>query len=71
MSVTQAFIWAGIRSLFSKKLKPEPVRVADYFVLKPYCFHGHPPLYPKETHPIGQQPEGSVMVPNTERDGTR
>lgn len=49
----------------------EPTRVADYLVEIT-----HPtPLYHlpfshwlKQTHPIGQQPEGSVMIPGSERD---
>lgn len=51
------------------EIVPEPTRVADYLV---------PLIHPdnkrdwfvKETHPIGQQPEGSVMVPGSEKEVT-
>jgi hypothetical protein len=43
----------------------EPVRVADYLV--PLEFIG---VYIKQTHPIGQQPEGAVMVPGSEREAS-
>lgn len=42
----------------------DPTRVADYFV--PYRRRSD--VYLKQTHPIGQQPEGSVMVPDSGRD---
>ena len=48
----------------------EPVRVADYLVLTRYRFDAPPndkAVWFKQTHPIGQQPEGSVMVPGSER----
>lgn len=44
------------------ELVHEPTRFADYFV--PHGLR----IYVKETHPIGSQPEGSVMVPGSERD---
>lgn len=44
----------------------EPTRVADYLVeARPTRLV---PYYVKETHPIGQQPKGSVMVPGSERE---
>lgn len=49
---------------------PEPIRVADYLVeiTDPTPLY-HLPFthWLKQTHPIGQQPEGSVMVPGSER----
>jgi hypothetical protein len=45
------------------ELVPEPIRIADYLV--PNLVGDY---YLKQTHPIGQQPEGAVIVPNTERD---
>jgi len=48
------------------ELLPEPVRVADYLVeARPTRLM---PYYIKETHPIGRQPEGSVLVPGSERE---
>jgi hypothetical protein len=45
----------------------EPVRVADYLV--PFGRHIYDnKIYDKQTHPTGQQPEGSVMVPGSEKD---
>jgi hypothetical protein len=48
------------------ELVPELIRVADYLI--PLI---HPDnkrdYFVKETHPIGQQPEGAVMVPGSER----
>jgi len=52
------------------ELVPEPVRVADYLVEvinRTLLYHLPHPYWLKETHPIGQQPEGSVMVPGSER----
>lgn len=53
------------------EIVPEPSRVADYLVeiADPTPLY-HLPFthWLKQTHPIGQQPEGSVMVPNSERD---
>lgn len=46
------------------EIVPEPTRVADYFV--PYRRRSD--VYFKQTHFIGSQPEGSVLVPNSERD---
>ena len=51
------------------ELVPEPVRVADYLV--PSSIWNErirwSECWLKETHPIGSQPEGSVMVPGSER----
>jgi hypothetical protein len=44
----------------------EPARVADYLVPVPFLKDAG--IYAKDIHPIGQQPEGSVMVPGSERD---
>jgi hypothetical protein len=52
---------------------PSPVKVADYLVEQKGLFVGSQssvivkPVWQKETHPIGQQPEGSVLVPGSER----
>lgn len=50
---------------------PEPTRVADYLVeiADPTPLY-HLPFthWLKQTHPIGKQPEGSVMVPGSERE---
>ena len=46
------------------EIVPEPRRVADYLVPIPHSDM----IYAKQTHPIGQQPEGSVMVPGSERE---
>lgn len=48
------------------ELVPELVRVADYLV--PNLVGDY---YHKETYPIGQQPEGAVMVPNSEREESK
>ena len=48
------------------ELVPEPVRVADYLVPDA----SHPEVYIRRTHPIGQQPDGSVLVPGSEREVT-
>jgi hypothetical protein len=47
----------------------ESVRVADYLVPSPtgYLEHGGKWYYEREC-PIGQQPEGAVLVPNSERN---
>ena len=52
--------------------KKEPVRVADYLLPSPFSLGvgGKCLRWNLETHPIGQQPEGSVMVPNSEREVT-
>jgi hypothetical protein len=50
------------------ELVPEPVRVADYLVRSAVLLYGQDVLYIKKTCPIGQQPEGSVMVPGSERE---
>lgn len=43
------------------------IRVAEYLVpFAPNVYNNK--IYDKRTHPIGQQPEGSVMVPNSERE---
>jgi len=62
--------WADVTELVSDdlladdwELVPEPVRVADYLV--PNLVGD---FYAKQTHPIGQQPDGAVLVPNSERD---
>lgn len=52
---------------------PEPTRVADYFVPinkvpSAKMLHNNEDFwYCKMEYPIGQQPEGSVMVPGSER----
>jgi hypothetical protein len=45
----------------------EPVRVADYLVQGGTADGAPAPVWFKATHPIGQQPEGAVMVPGSER----
>lgn len=50
------------------EIVPEPSRVADYLVKVGYG-NGIAVWY-QYTHPIGQQPEGSVMVPGSERNAT-
>ena len=45
----------------------EPVRVADYLVPEIVGFARRRTIYHKQTHPVGQQPEGSVMVSGSER----
>jgi len=54
------------------ELESEPVRVADYLVptvSQLYVYEtGTYPTYFRNTLPIGQQPEGSVMVPGSERE---
>lgn len=49
----------------------EPTRVADYLVETPYKrtdIEHYPPTYwERYTYPIGSQPEGSILVPNSER----
>jgi hypothetical protein len=47
----------------------EPVRVADYLTPDPFSMNvsGKCSHWRLKTHPIGQQPEGSVMVPGSER----
>ena len=54
------------------EIVPDPTRVADYLV--PYnglVPHNGPIIvYTKQTHPIGRQPEGSVLVPGSERSQT-
>jgi hypothetical protein len=53
------------------ELVPEPVRVADYFVpisTAHVAFNTtNSTLYEVQRHTIGQQPEGSVMVPGSEK----
>lgn len=51
------------------EIVPRPKRVAEYFVSEPVVASsfGHA-LWRKEIHPIGSQPDGSVMVPGSERD---
>lgn len=61
----------------------EPTRVADYLVphsstkCRPYVvtLFGNPDgdpirdeLFFKQTHPVGQQPEGAILVPGSERE---
>jgi hypothetical protein len=48
------------------ELVPEPVCVAGYLVPVPFLKDAG--IYAKETYPIGQQPEGSVLVPGSERE---
>jgi hypothetical protein len=48
------------------ELVPEPIRVADYLVPVPFLKDAG--IYAKDTHPIGQQPEGAVLVPGSERE---
>lgn len=57
------------------EIVPEPVRVADYLVLRPREFQYqkdgilfYRDAWFKETHPIGSQPPGSVNVPESERN---
>ncbi len=63
------------------ELVPEPVRVAVYLVEVKHSAHvitkiwenesvkmKSVPYFIKQTHPIGQQPEGSVKVPGSERE---
>lgn len=50
-----------------KERPKEPTRVADYFV---QYRSRRSDVYFKQTHPIGSQPEGSVMVPGSERNAT-
>jgi hypothetical protein len=51
--------------IIEREDKPEPTRVADYLVFKEYYYID---CYIKQTHPIGQQPEGAVLIPGSERD---
>ena len=63
-----------------RQLGPNPERVADYFVpasqmVARQMSHSFELLlgtldnwYCKQTHTIGQQPSGSVMIPGTERE---
>jgi hypothetical protein len=46
----------------------EPVRVADYLVPYGPKLCDNRQVYDKQTHPIGQQPEGAVLVPGSERN---
>lgn len=46
----------------------EPVRVADYLVEDTFFIVNKTFVWLKQTHPIGQQPDGSVLVPNSERN---
>jgi hypothetical protein len=74
--------WADVTELVSEdlladdwELVPQPTRVADYLVQQEGVWIGSGfssirKPYAKETHPIGQQPEGSVMVPGSEREVT-
>jgi hypothetical protein len=49
------------------ELVPESVvHAADYLV--PYGVGSSSVIYIKEIHPVGQQPEGSVMVPGSKRN---
>ena len=57
------------------EIVPEPVRVADYFCPLPEKITAPDgqiikldKVYGLATLPIGQQPEGSVMVPGSERE---
>lgn len=53
------------------EIVPEPTRVADYLVKNEfYRTTAKGISWFRETHPIGQQPEGSVMVPGSEREVT-
>lgn len=56
------------------EIVPEPSRVADYLVETPYKrtdIEHYPPTYwQQSTHPIGSQPEGSVLVPGSEKEVT-
>ena len=52
------------------ELVPEPIRVADYLVEDKFYTVNKRLVWQKQTHPIGQQPEGSVLVPNSEREVT-
>jgi hypothetical protein len=51
---------------------PKPKRVADFLVeiTDPNPLYHLPPFthWLKQTHPVGQQPEGAVMVPGSERE---
>lgn len=53
-----------LRSLLEDdwEIVQEPKLVADYFV------HSHHYTWYRETHEVGKQPKGSVMVPGTERE---
>lgn len=49
----------------------EPTRVADYLVpiiVIEGWFVKNGRRYERQTHPVGQQPEGAVMVPGSERE---
>lgn len=48
----------------------EPTRVADYLQPDPFSMSvsGKCSRWTSKTYPIGQQPEGSVMVPGSERE---
>jgi hypothetical protein len=54
------------------ELVPEPVRVADYLVPTVSQLYIHDsgiyPTYYRTKFPIGQQPEGAVMVPGSEKE---
>jgi hypothetical protein len=56
------------------ELVPEPVKTAAYLVrqsMRLYNDKGQEVIdniWFRETHPIGQQPEGSVLVPGSERE---
>jgi hypothetical protein len=62
-----------VRPEHEPAVKTEPVRVADYLVEADWCCECASKKcipYKEKTFPIGQQPEDSVMVPNSEREVT-
>lgn len=53
------------------EIVPAPVPMADYLVSTEVLIDGCSVInlwYQRQTHPIGKQPKGSVLVPGTERD---
>lgn len=54
------------------EIVPEPVKVADYLQPDPFSMSvsGKCSRWVSKTYPVGQQPEGSVMVPKSERNAT-
>lgn len=68
----QRFVICSVGQLNADwEIVPESVRVADYLVpitMIDGWIINKGSHYERQTHPIGQQPEGSVLVPGTERD---
>jgi hypothetical protein len=58
---------SGYECIIDRGEGPEPVRVADYLVQGGTADGAPASVWFKATHPIGQQLEGAVMVPGSER----